>query len=59
MLTGNLVVLKSHNMKKNLKTPTIIKGKRRHGFRKRMATTSGKKVLSRRRKKGRKLLITV
>ncbi|MFT5388042.1 MAG: large subunit ribosomal protein L34 [Candidatus Omnitrophota bacterium] len=43
-------------MKKNLKTPTIIKGKRKHGFRKRMETSSGQDVLNRRRRKGRKQL---
>jgi large subunit ribosomal protein L34 len=41
-------------MKYNLKTPTNIVGKRRHGFRKKMHTRSGRKVLARRRKKGRK-----
>ncbi|MBM3246296.1 MAG: 50S ribosomal protein L34 [Candidatus Omnitrophica bacterium] len=40
-------------MKKNLKTPTNIVAKRRHGFRGRMATRAGRKVLSRRRQKGR------
>ena len=43
-------------MKKHLKTPTKIKGKRVHGFRKRMETSDGQKVLSRRRQKGRKRL---
>lgn len=43
-------------MKKHIKTPTKIKGKRRHGFRSRMATAKGRDVLSRRRKKGRKKL---
>lgn len=43
-------------MKKHLKTPTKIKGKKRHGFRARMATASGRKVLKRRRQKGRKKL---
>jgi len=40
-------------MKKNLKTRTNIKGKRVHGFRKRMETSSGQDVLKRRRAKGR------
>ncbi|MFH1621773.1 MAG: 50S ribosomal protein L34 [Candidatus Omnitrophota bacterium] len=40
-------------MKKNLKTPTHIVGKRKHGFRRRMRTASGRKVLMRRRRKGR------
>lgn len=43
-------------MKKNLKTPTILKGKRKHGFRKRMETSSGRDVINSRRRKGRKQL---
>lgn len=43
-------------MKKNLTTPTNIKGKRRHGFRSKMATRSGRQTLARRRRKGRKKL---
>ncbi|MDD5238512.1 MAG: 50S ribosomal protein L34, partial [Candidatus Omnitrophica bacterium] len=31
-------------MKKHLKTPTNIVGKRRHGFRSKMATRAGRKL---------------
>lgn len=43
-------------MKKTLKIPTNIKGKRIHGFRKRMKTADGRKVIKSRRAKGRKRL---
>jgi len=43
-------------MKKNLKTPTKIKAKKKRGFRARKATAGGRKVLKRRMKKGRKRL---
>lgn len=45
-------------MKKNLKTPTNIKGKRKQGFLKRMSTADGRKVINRRRAKGRTILST-
>jgi len=43
-------------MKKNLKTPTKIKAKKKRGYRARKATAGGKNIIKRRRAKGRKRL---